>query len=160
MASLGGGGGGGSRPGCHHFGLTPRLWCETSLVRTHNFTDLEWIPYFFHFVWSSPSSIGLKIHWFLGEDLLRFFFCFWYSHTFGLKTHLFCSEDLFFLVFTYFWYEKGCHHEIPLRVPPFLATPLAVPQLFVSHSGLQAGAPRAERGPVASSDSNGFFARK
>ena len=28
----------------------------------------------------------------------------------------------FFLVFTYFWYEKGCHHEIPPRVPPFLAT--------------------------------------
>ena len=30
----------------------------------------------------------------------------------------------FFLVFTNFWYGKGCHHEIALRVPPFLATPL------------------------------------
>ena len=68
-----------------------------------------------------------------------FFFIFWFSHTFGPKTHLFCcSEDLFFLVFTYFWYEKGCHHEIPPRVPPFLATHLGyVYQDKFSHITLQ-----------------------
>ena len=49
---------------------------------------------------------------------------FWSLHTFGLKTNSFCSGDLFFLVFTYILADKGCHHEIPPRVPPFLATPL------------------------------------
>ena len=29
-----------------------------------------------------------------------------------------------FFVFTYFLADKGCHHEIPPQVPPFLATPL------------------------------------
>ena len=38
----------------------------------------------------------------------------------------FCCEDLFFLVFTYILANKGCHHEIPPRVPPFLATPLII----------------------------------
>ena len=37
----------------------------------HNSTDLGWILYFFHFVWSSSFSFGLKTRWFLGED---FFF--------------------------------------------------------------------------------------
>ena len=73
------------------------------MMWNYNSTNLGWIPFFFHFVWS-PSSFGLTTHWFLGEDLFIFFF----------------------LVFTYFWYEKGCHHEIPPRVPPSLATPLMV----------------------------------
>ena len=33
---------------------------------------------------------------------------------------------LFFLVFTYILADKGCHHEIPPRVPPFFAMPLRV----------------------------------
>ena len=68
-------------------------------------TDLWWISYFFHFVWSSPSSFGLKTHRFFRKDL---FFC-WSSDTFGPKTHLFCNEDLFF----------GLHlFLVQKRVPP------------------------------------------
>ena len=122
VASLGGGGKrlapGVTILGWHHI-----------IMWNYNSTDLWWIPYFFHFVWSSPSSFRLKIHWFLDEDPF-----FWSSHTFESKTHLFCSGDLFFLVFPYFWYEKGCHHKIPPRVPPFLATTLAR-SLFNSHPG-------------------------
>ena len=81
----------------------------------------------FLFVWS-PSSFRPKTHRLLGEDLFV-----WSLHTFGLKTHSFCSEDLFnfFLVCTYFWTEKGCHHEIPPSVPLSLATPLQALLTFV-----------------------------
>ena len=40
------------------------------------------------------------------------------------KNPLIFRRRPFFLVFTYFWYERGCHHQTPPRVPPFLATPL------------------------------------
>ena len=50
-------------PQSHHFG-----WHDI-MMWNHNSTNLWWIPYFYHFVWSPPSSFGLKTHWFLGEDL-------------------------------------------------------------------------------------------
>ena len=67
----------------------------------------------------------LKTNQFSGEDLF-FFFLLWNSHISGPKTHDFDGNELFFwfLVFTYFWTEKGWHHEIPPWMPPFLATPL------------------------------------
>ena len=40
---------------------------------------------------------------------------------FKAKTFFFL---IFYLVFIYFSANKGCHHEIPPRVPPLLATPL------------------------------------
>ena len=36
----------------------------------------------------------------------------------------FAAKTCFLLIFIYFWNEKGCHHELPLPVPPFLAMPL------------------------------------
>ena len=70
-----------------------------------------------------------KTCWLVGKDLI-----FWSSYTFGLKNQLrFAAKTFsffflffFFLVFTYILADKGCHHEIPLRVPPFLATPLVI----------------------------------
>ena len=63
----------------------------------HNTTDLWWIPFFFHFVWSQ-FSFRPKTHWFCGEDFFLYFFnlFFWSSSTSGPKTHSFCREDLFF----------------------------------------------------------------
>ena len=70
-----------------------------------------------------PFSLELKPNQFSGDDL----FLFWNSHISGPKTHYFNGNDLFSLVFTYFWTEKGWHHEIQPRVPLSLATPLAKP---------------------------------
>ena len=36
------------------------------------------------------------------------------------------QRPFFFFVFTYILVDKGCHHEIPPWLPPFLATPLRV----------------------------------
>ena len=45
-------------------------------------------------------------------------------------------RPFFFLVFNYFWTENRWHHVIPPRVPPFLATPLALFPYFFSPSFL------------------------
>ena len=50
----------------------------------------------------------------------RFFFCF------ETENPLIGRQKLFFLVFTYILADKGCHHEILPRVPPFLATLLVL----------------------------------
>ena len=120
MASLEGGG----PPRVSPFWGDIILWCETISSPTCG----KYLTFFTLFGRPHPH-LDYKPIDFLGEDLFFFFF-FWSSHTFGPKTHLFCSEDLFFLVFTYFWCEKGCHHEIPSRVPPFLATPLDLSKIF------------------------------
>ena len=69
------------------------------IMWNHNSTDLWWTPYFFHFVWSSPSSFGLKTHWFLGEDLFFLVFtCFWTENPFILLRRPFFSGLHLFLV--------------------------------------------------------------
>ena len=60
-----------------------------------------------------------------GEGLFFLFFIYFWT-----ENPLILQRRPFFLVFAYFWYEKGCHHEIPPRVPPFLATPLIISTLF------------------------------
>ena len=54
---------------------------------------------------------------------------FFYGHHILLDWKLtrFIMKTFFFLVFSYILADKGWHHEIPPRVPPFLATPLHKP---------------------------------
>ena len=73
----------------------------------HNSTDLWWIPYFFHFVWSSPSSFGLKTHWFLDKTPPFFSFglrilldrkpTYFAAQTFSFGLHLvtFCQKNAY-----------------------------------------------------------------
>ena len=84
-----------ARPGWRHLG-----WHHI-MMWNHNSTDLWWRPCFF-------ISFGLQSH------LHR------KPTNFTAKPCFF----VFFLVVTYFWTEKGWHHEIPPRMPPSLATPL------------------------------------
>ena len=56
-----------------------------------------------------PTSFGPKTNHYSGEDLL---FCFGLHIFLGLKpTNL--TAMTFFFAFTYFWTEKGWHHENP-----------------------------------------------
>ena len=81
----------------------------------HNSTNLSPIPYF---VWSSPSSFGLKTHWFLGEDLFLVFSYFW------TKDPLILRRRPFFFGLYLFLVRKRVPPRNSARVPPFLATPL------------------------------------
>ena len=72
------------------------------MIWTHDSIDLWWRPGFFILLCLQP-------------------------HLYRKPTNF--TAKTFFLVFTYFWTEKGWHHEIPPRVPPFLATPLIIIKL-------------------------------
>ena len=66
---------------------------------------------------------------FWGDTIFCFFFLLrpkTFTYFRSEKPTSFCCENLFFLVFTDILANKGCHHEIPPRVPPFLATPLII----------------------------------
>ena len=106
--------GGGLRSECHHYGVTPYYEVKPYL---HWFV----VKIFF------PSSFELKTNQFSGEDLF-FSFCFGIHIFLDRKsTTLTAITFSFFFVFFglyLFLDRKGVHHEIPPRVPPFLATPL------------------------------------
>ena len=66
---------------------------------------------------------------FWGDTIFCFFFSFETKNLHILskwKTNFVLLRKPFFLVFTYILANKGCHHKIPPRVPPFLATPLII----------------------------------
>ena len=67
-----------------------------------------------HLNWK-PTSLAAKTF---------FSFCFEIHIFLDQKPSTLTAITFFFLVFTYFWTKKGWHHEIPPRMPPFLATPL------------------------------------
>ena len=110
-----------ARPECHHFGVTP--FGETQYYDEKPTICGEYLSFYTLFGPNPHLELDRKPTDFAAKTFFFLFYIFCSSHTFEPKTHLFCSEDLFF-VFTYFWTEKGRHHEIPLRVPPSLATPL------------------------------------
>ena len=88
------------------------LWCETVTPPICG----KYLSFFTLF------SFGLKTLWFSGEDLFFLVFTyFWTDIPLVLQRRPFL---FFFLVFAYFWYKKGCHHKIPPRVLPSVATPL------------------------------------
>ena len=67
---------------------------------------------FFSFETINPLIGRQRTLFFLGHHILS-----------DWKPTRFAENTFFFLVFSYILADKGWHHEIPPRVPPFLATP-------------------------------------
>ena len=87
-----------ARPECHHFGMTPFVLFFLFSFETENPLIGRQKPFSScHYILSNRKPTR-----------------------FEAKTFIF----IFYLVFIYFSANKGCHHEIPPRVPPLLATPL------------------------------------
>ena len=97
------------------------LWCETKTPQICG-EDLVFV-----------ILLGLQPH--LDQKPCKFtaktFFCFGLHLFLNRKSTTFRRRPFFFLVFTYVWTKKGWHHEVPLQVPPFLATPLIFDTLLV-----------------------------
>ena len=116
VASLGGA----ARHGCHYFGVRPYYDVK------HNSTDLWWIPFFLLCFVPYPHLDRKPIDFAAKTISFLVFTYFW------TENPLILQRRPFFLVLNYFWTQKGCHREIPPRMPPSLATPLGPMFLWIS----------------------------
>ena len=103
---------GAARPGHHHFGVTP-----------FGVTSFGVTPYY---------DVKPTFHRFVVNTFL-FSLCLvpiliWTENPLILR-----GRPFLFLVFTNFCTEKGCHHEIPPRMPPSLATSLVLTKALWLH---------------------------
>ena len=107
-----------------------RLWLECwnflqKIKRVNNGVARGWAPrlgchhFDFFFFWERKPLIGWERPFFLVITYFRTEN--WTPTRFAAKTFFF-----FFWSFTYILADKECHHEIPPRVPPFLAMLLRV----------------------------------